>query len=193
METAKARPIIDLKGSGSVSINWGNGKSNTYPLTMSTLRISHAYTDSATHTITITGDNIVSLVCGNNQLTSLNVTKCASLIELTCSENSLATLNVSGYTKLQRIECGCNKLTKLVVNNCTSLGRIYCDNNQLTALDLKGLTKLSFLRFYNNKLKTLVVGGCTLLLYQYELFKKPVAKRLPNIDRATSYIFACYS
>ena len=80
--------------------------------------------------------NLLSLDCGGNPLTELDVSGNAKLETLLCSENSLTTLNLSGNTSLKILSCARNKLTSLTISNCNSLAQLSCENNSLTALDI---------------------------------------------------------
>ena len=61
------------------------------------------------------------LVCVNNQLTTLDVSKNTALTELVCYSNQLTSLNVSRCTALTYLSCGINQLTSLDVSNNTAL------------------------------------------------------------------------
>ena len=96
---------ISVDGFGFLSINWGDGKENE------THTLAYYYTDSTSHTITITCENIISLDCGNNQLTSLDVGKNMMLTDLDCSDNQLTNLEVSKNTALTYLDCANNQLS----------------------------------------------------------------------------------
>ena len=57
-------------------------------------------------------DDLIYLVCGDNQLNSLNISDCTSLVRLSCYGNQLTSLDVSG---------------------CTSLLNLYCQDNQISS------------------------------------------------------------
>lgn len=89
------------------------------------------------------------LDCGNNRLTSLDLSANTVLESLICSNNSLLTnINLS------------NKLTSIDASGCTALRSLYCINGQLASLDLNGCTALTELICYNNKLTNLDLSGC---------------------------------
>ncbi len=115
-------------------------------------------------TITIRGD-VTTLYCGENQLTSLDVSGCTALTWLNCSNNQLTSLDVSGCTALTTLYCGENQLTSLDLSGCTALATFECYNNQLTSLDVSGCTSLTSLTCYENQLTSLNVSGCTALTY----------------------------
>ncbi len=101
---------------------------------------------------------LTRLGCSYNQLTTLDVSNNAALLELYCSYDRLTTLNVSSNTALTGLSCGGNQLTTLVVSNNTSLKELSCDYNQLTTLDVSHNTELKQLRCNNNQLTALDVS-----------------------------------
>lgn len=77
------------------------------------------------------------LNCGSNQLTNLDVSANTALTLLNCSDNQLTSLDVSANTALDNLSCGINQLTNLDVSANTALGEFECNNNQLTNLDIR--------------------------------------------------------
>jgi len=188
METAKSVVNISLAGSGRVSIDWGDkSKIVTHDLLsfvdiedwnnhyFDKYRFSHHYSDTSSHTITITSDNITHIDCYNNQLTTLNISKnpmltflvcyanqltsldvhnAANLTNLTCGYNNLTTINISGNTKLKGLACYRNQLTNLDVSSNTALEYINCKGNQLTHLDLSKNMVLNNLSCQENNFTT---------------------------------------
>ena len=103
------------------------------------------------------------LSCSNNQLTSLDVSRCTALTSLSCYNNQLTSLNISGCTALQTFYCGNNQLTSLDISGCTALGLLDCQNNQLTSLNISGCTALRTLFCSNNKLTSIDLSKNTQL------------------------------
>ena len=103
------------------------------------------------------------LTCSNNQLTSLDVSKCTALTTLCCDNNQLTSLDVSGCTALTTLYCFENQLTSLDVSGCTALKYLYCYNNQLTSLDVSKCTAMSYLKCQNNQLTSIDVSKNTSL------------------------------
>ncbi len=68
--------------------------------------------------------NLASLICQDNQLTSLDLSGCTALEGLYCSSNQLTSLDVSGCTALTDLHCSRNQLTSLDVSNNTNLTRL---------------------------------------------------------------------
>ena len=163
--TAKSTVSIVLKGTGSITINWGNGNSNNYTLPAGEFPASINYGSSATRTITITFNTITLLNCRDNQLTALNVSGCTTLQDLRCFNNNLTSLNVSGLANLTHLYANSNKLTSLAYSGCTKLQLLSCYENNLTSLNVTGFTNLTHLHCDKNSLASLNVSGCTKLVY----------------------------
>ena len=129
-------------------IDWGDGEKNKpyyHPYgdpAYMYFGFSHSYSDASEHRITITGDNICSMHCEDNQLTALDV---------------------SHYHELKVLFCGGNQLTAFDVKN-TALEILFCDHNPLTAFDASNNTTLLSLNIGNCPLSALDVRNCTALV-----------------------------
>ena len=98
-----------------------------------------------------------SLLCANNQLTSLDISNNIALNMFQCQNNNLTSLDVSNNTALTFLDCAGNQLTSLNVTNNIALILLQCHNNGLTSLDVSGNTALNTLFCDNNNLTTLDV------------------------------------
>jgi Leucine-rich repeat (LRR) protein len=96
-----------------------------------------------------------TLWCGENQLTSLNVSDNTDLNDLDCHNNLLTNLDLSGATALTHLSCNDNQLTNLYLSNNTDLETLLCWNNQLTSLDVSNHFPLEFLSCSDNQLTSL--------------------------------------
>jgi len=83
------------------------------------------------------------LDCSNNQLTELDFSTVHGLSILACTNNQLRTLDFSGSYDLwngdyalRTIKCHDNQLTELVIANLQRMSHLDCSNNQLTELVL---------------------------------------------------------
>lgn len=85
------------------------------------------------------------LVCSDNALTNLDVTKNTALITLFCEKNQLSSLNVSQNTNLTDLICHTNQLTSLDVSKNLKMTYLSCGKNQLTNLDVSKNNKLTSL------------------------------------------------
>ena len=118
-------------------------------------------------TITIRGD-VTELSCGNlyysrSQLTSLDVSSCASLTTLDCSYNQLTSLDVSKNTALEVLYCNDNRLPSLDVSKNTALTELECNDNLLPSLDVSKNPTLTMLDCSGNRLPSLDVSKNTAL------------------------------
>ncbi|MBO4826478.1 MAG: hypothetical protein J5506_04490, partial [Prevotella sp.] len=99
-----------------------------------------------------------SLVCGENQLTALNMSKNIALTYLDCYKNQLTALDVSKNTALKTFYCDENQLTALDVSKNTALTLLMCSDNPLTELDVSKNTLLKRLSCTKNQLNALDVS-----------------------------------
>ena len=106
---------------------------------------------------------LTSLNCGNNQLTSLDVSKNTALEWLWCYDNQLTSLDVSRNTALTELSCNKNQLTELDVSKNTALTGLSCSGIQLTSLDVSRNTALTGLSCSKNQLTELDVSKNTAL------------------------------
>ena len=78
---------------------------------------------------------------------------CTALTKLLCANNQLTELDLSRNTELTMLYCYNNKLTELDVSTKTKLCDLYCYSNQLTSLDVSGCIALETLYCYQNRIK----------------------------------------
>ena len=152
MTTKSDVVIIIMAGSGTVSINWGDGsKIETHTLQAPDYKYGvwyssddyfhvHEYPSASSRRITITGEDITYLDCSRNQLTELDVSKNSALIILGCNDNKLTRLDMSGLTSLRSFGCSVNQLASLDMSDCTALEKGFsCYSNLLTTSALNAL------------------------------------------------------
>ena len=107
--------------------------------------------------------NLVSVNFNYNKLTTLNLSNFSLLGGVECYNNNLTSINVSNSPKLYHLFCGHNKLKSIDVTGNTSLGMLDCRDNQLTSLNVTKNTNLSDLNCQDNNLTTLNVNNNTKL------------------------------
>ena len=107
------------------------------------------------------------LICEDNKLTALDVSKNTALTKLDCSNNQLTALDLSHNTALTELDCGRNQLTALDLSHNTALKMLWCNVNQLTSLDLSHNTALTFLCCDYNQLTALDLSHNTALTELY--------------------------
>lgn len=136
---------LNILNSGKYVINWGDGsKEEKYTITENDnkarekgIRLyvdlrQHAYTDNKVeHIITIKG-RIIWLDIANCGITSIDTTKCSTLLELHCDQNQLTSLDVSKNAMLKWLSCSGNQLTSLDLSKNTELEWLNCRNNKFS-------------------------------------------------------------
>nr|MBP9793934.1 T9SS C-terminal target domain-containing protein [Flavobacterium sp.] len=99
--------------------------------------------------------NLKSLICDNNQLSSLDLTQNLTLNELDCSVNQINNLVVSHLPLLRSLKCANNQLINLDVTQNSILTGLYCGYNQISVLDIGTLPNLLDLTCNNNQISAL--------------------------------------
>jgi Leucine-rich repeat (LRR) protein len=135
------------------------------------------------------------LDCDYNQLTSLDVSKNAALESFYCGVNQLTSLDVSKNTALTDLGCAYNQLTSLDVSKNTVLTYLFCHVNQLTSLDVSNNTALEWLDCSGNQLTSLDVSKNTVLTY-LECDNNQIkgsamdalVESLPNVSNGEMYV-----
>jgi len=141
--------IFHLAGSGTATVDWGDGSEKvTLTLHENTdnfygrigVRFEHTYPSASIRTITINGENITRLNCGD--ITSLDVSRCTELILLDCWGN-FTSLDVSKNTALTSLHVSSKSLASLDVSKNTALTYLNVFGN-LTSLDVSKNTTLAY-------------------------------------------------
>ena len=103
--------------------------------------------------------NIPTLLCANNQLTTLDVSSNIALTYIVCDDNMITNLDLSNNTALTSVLCDNNQLTALNLTNCTSLEYIECYNNQISSLNVSTNSSLEELYCNNNQLTSIDISA----------------------------------
>ena len=106
---------------------------------------------------------LTHLECAWTQITELDVSNNTALTTLNCQANQLTVLDVSKNTALVELSCNMNQLTSLDVSKNIALTKLLCSDNQLTELDMSKNTELKTLECITNQLTSLDVSGLTML------------------------------
>ena len=101
--------------------------------------------------------NLKTLLCQNNQLTSLPTSKCKELCNLVASSNNLTALNLPPLTNLLKLYIDNNRFETLDFTNCTLIENISMEDNNLKELTwakkVNGVYEnISIVRLANNAL-----------------------------------------
>ena len=150
---------FSLQGSGTVMIDWGNGKIITRKITASVRFFSLYYFKNSKRTITVYGQNVTRLICKSNQITSLDVSHNTTLKSLQCSKNQLTNLDVSKNTALKYLDCGKNQIENLDVSTNKALINLVSNENQLTCLNVSKNPALMFLNIRKNQISAEALNG----------------------------------
>ncbi|MCV2485799.1 T9SS type A sorting domain-containing protein [Flavobacterium sp. SH_e] len=110
---------------------------------------------------------LTTLDCNNNKITSLDVSNNIALLNLSCYSNQLTSLDVKANTALTKLDSGSNQYTSLDVSSNTALTFLGCNTSQLTTLDVSNNTALKLLDCRENKLTSLDVSKITTLTELY--------------------------
>jgi len=101
--------------------------------------------------------NLTVLDCGDNNLTTLDLSQNTALLELYCYDNQIESLDLSANTALQVLDCRNNQILNLDVSSNTELYYLSCPFNEMVSLNVQN-TVLTTLRCYSNQLTTLDVS-----------------------------------
>lgn len=116
--------------------------------------------------------NLTILDCGDNNLTSLDLSANTALQQLYCYDNQLTSLNLSANTQLQALDCRDNQILNLDLSSNTELYYLQCTFNGMETLNVQN-TALTTLRCYSNQLSSLDLSTntalSTLLVYNNNL------------------------
>ena len=125
--------------------------------------------------------NLETLICDDNLLTALDISKNTLLVNVSCNNNAIQSLDFSENTRLKALSCQSNQLAELVIAHVAeprslddgavalsageadepcALETLNCSNNKLTVLDLSNSAKLIALDCSNNRLTGLNVSNC---------------------------------
>jgi len=110
---------------------------------------------------------LTTLDCSSNRITSLDVSNNIALLTLSCYANQLTSLDVKANTALTKLDSGSNQYTSLDVSSNTALTFLGCNTSQLTSLDVSNNTALKLLDCRENKLTSLNVSKITTLTELY--------------------------
>ena len=102
--------------------------------------------------------SLITLDCGNNNLSSLDLSQNALLTTLNVMGNNLSSLDVSQNTSLNTLNCFGNNLSSLDISQNLNLMSLNCWSNQLNTLDVSQNPNLTSLYCWNNQLNILDVS-----------------------------------
>lgn len=90
---------------------------------------------------------LLSLSCGNNSISELDLSTNTALSYLACDSNNLNNLDLSANTTLNQLYCNNNNISSLDLSNNTALTTLFCNDNELTSLNIKNGNNTNFTIF----------------------------------------------
>lgn len=99
--------------------------------------------------------NLYYLDCPNNNLTTIDISKNASLQKLNCTNNQITSLNLPKSPRLKELLLSDNKLSGIDLSRNDSIMSISAQRNLLTGLDLTKTKTLANLNISYNKISRL--------------------------------------
>lgn len=99
--------------------------------------------------------NLTGLNCGDNFLTTIDISKNTRLKELICYSNRLTKLNVSNNIELEYLSCFNNQLFDLDLSNNTVLKSLFCFSNHLSMISYSSTDSFETILCDDNKLRSI--------------------------------------
>ncbi|MCC7453609.1 MAG: T9SS type A sorting domain-containing protein [Crocinitomix sp.] len=109
--------------------------------------------------------NLLTLHCGGNFLTSLDVSSNIQLQMLDCYDNDITDLHLNENIYLEYLDCSINALTSLDLSDNLNLSIFGCHSNSITTLDLSSNLLLEQIDFANNNITSIDVSSAHSLTY----------------------------
>ncbi len=109
--------------------------------------------------------NLTELSCGNNELSSLDISSNLALETFDCSGNQLSSLDVSSNSALKTLYCCGSQLSSLDVSHNPFLEDLECNENELSSLDISSNSALKTLCCYSNQLSSLDISSNSALVF----------------------------
>ena len=151
-----------MKGSGSITIHWGDGSSSVHQFTDSWDTFSHGYATSSEYTIAITGDikNITyfDTYYGMGAFNAINFKRLAALEEISIGlTESSSEIDLTHNTKLKVVAlAGMQQLEKLILPKHHNISHIYLDGPfKFDSEDVDGIID----NIYANAVAKNITGG----------------------------------
>jgi hypothetical protein len=155
-----------LAFSDSLLVDWGDGKREWIPDSLSTKALTHVYTTQANFVCSAFGKGITYFKADSRRVLTLDTHAAPLLDYLSCTSNQLSTLNLSKNMLLVSLYCGSNNLTDLSLANNTKIQTLTCSDNKFTSLDLLNLLELKKVTCHTNPLTEIKIcstGGLSYL------------------------------
>lgn len=149
-----------------IDLGYDNGIPNGYILTDSIDKITFLDVESK-NISNLTGiEDFVSLKdlrCGNNPLSSINLTNNKKLWQFYCNNTQIDSMDFSSNDSLTFLDINNNQLQFIAFPTSNKIYFIECQNNQLTTLNLQSCISLETLLCHNNMLSYLDLNNNNML------------------------------
>ncbi len=121
---------------------------------------------------------LTSLICSENDLTSVDISSNTALVTFVCDSNQITKLDLSRNTALVTLNCSHNVLNSLVVSSNKELKTIICNDNKIFSLSVTSNTKLETLLCQNNYIMRIMELNNNLSLNTMNCKNNPNLSRL---------------
>jgi len=157
-----------------ITIDWGDGKVDTFSPNRINREFIHEYPDQSAQTVSIVTESMTEffshylpIIIGNigkGNFRELRFGNCFELEKLYCNNKQLNVLDVkNAVASLKILNSQGNLLTSLDVGGASKMTDLFCNSNQLTELNLSSCTALTKLYCQYNQLAELNLSSCTAL------------------------------
>jgi hypothetical protein len=141
-----------------------NGDGEISPAEAESVRSLNLYNDTISDLSGIEAFiNLDSLICNDNDLKSLDISRNVKLVYLSCGFNDLSSLDISKNVNLRTLGCDYNPLGSLDISKNPDLEYLYCEYTQLSSLDISNNSGLVEIECGVNRLTALDISHNTLL------------------------------
>ncbi|MEG2238139.1 MAG: hypothetical protein RRX93_01750, partial [Bacteroidales bacterium] len=146
--------VLNVSVQDIIRIDWGNGVITEHTLNPSSTG-SNISGQKQGDTIRIYADRATEGTFAFNNITYLDIRLWNNIESLNCSDNTLSTLDLSNNTLLKKLNIRTNRLSTIDLSKNTNLQELALAGNQLSTLDLSKNTMLQRLEIFNNSLSSI--------------------------------------
>ncbi|GAB3713345.1 T9SS type A sorting domain-containing protein [Flavobacterium koreense] len=127
--------------------------------------------------------NLKILVCGNNNVTNLNVSQLVQIEILNLYQNQLMSLDINNLSNLRQLECRYNQIASLNFTNNPLLEKVFCSNNLISDLNFSNNPLFNELDCQNNpNLRTIKINNGTTQLFGPQTYYNQCWTGCPNLN-----------
>ena len=108
--------------------------------------------------------NLDTLICKDNLIVGLDVSKNMLLTMLNCDGNSIRSLDLSANPEITVLSCSSNQMEELILSNSSKLTTLNCSSNSLATLEMNDQNDLETLNCSYNELSSLDLSNQVALI-----------------------------